>query len=442
MTTLREFAVLILVLSSQRAGAADDTGAGWVLTTADFRSSTVTLKSIDPAGARVIADAAQQAERLVPMDDFLQLERPLPAPVAAAQQGRFLLHLVGGDRLAGEPGAIQGEQLVWKNAAAGEVRVSMSRAIAITKAGQHPPERRPPEDVVTLANGDAVRGIITAVQGGKISVQRANSPDLLAIPVDSVASVQFAATGGGKAPGTPGAAGATGFRLHLGDGSSLPAAALTLADGKLSADLGDGKARPFDLSRVASIEQVNGPASWLTDRQPAENVYVPYFGTDQDFPARMDQTVDGGRYLHFGGRTFRRGIGVHSYSRLVYPLDGQYAAFRVQYAVDERLARADMTVRVKLDDKVVHEKQQVRAGTLSPVIFADLAGAKRLALEVDYGGGADVQDRLVWLEPALLRRKPAEEPKAPAPAPAPASAPEPPKPQAAPGAPQADGGAR
>ena len=114
----------------------------------------------------------------------------------------------------------------------------------------------------------------------------------------------------------------------------------------------------------------------------------------------------------------------------------------MQYAVDDRLARADMTVRIKLDDKVVHEKQAVRAGALSPVIVADLAGAKRLTLEVDYGGGTDVQDRLVWLEPALLRRKPAEEPKIESPAPAPGPAPETAKPQAAPAGPRADGAAR
>jgi hypothetical protein len=246
------------------------------------------------------------------------------------------------------------------------------------------------------------------------------------VPVESLASVQFAATGGASAG--PGAGSeARGYRLRLGDGSSLPAKTLTLAGGKLSADLGDGKPRPFDLARVASIEQVNGPASWLTGRQPAENVYLPYFGTGQDFPARMSPATDGGRDLRFGGRSFRRGIAVHAYSRLVYALDGQYAAFRVQYAVDDRMAHADMTVRIKLDDKIVHEKQNVRAGTLSPVIFADLGGGKRLTLEVDYGGGTDVQDRLVWLEPALLRRKPAPEPKAaaPVPAPAPVAAPAP-----------------
>ena len=238
------------------------------------------------------------------------------------------------------------------------------------------------------------------------------------MPVDSVASVQFAATAGAAPPaaGTaPPAAGgaARAFRLRLGDGSSLPAASLTLAGDKLMADLGDGKPRPLDLARVGAIEQVNGPASWLSGRQPSQSLYVPYFGQGQDFPARINQAVDGSSDLRFDGKTFRRAIGVHAYSKLVYPLDGQYAAFRTQYAVDERLGRADMTVRVKLDDKVVHEKQNVRAGTLSPVVTVDLAKAKTLTLEVDYGGGTDVQDRLVWLEPALLKQKPAQEPPAP-----------------------------
>ena len=400
-------AFLTVVLGGAASGAdgdpaADDSAAGWVLTTADFRSTGVVFKAIDPSGIKV-ADAGQGADRVVGMDDFLQLERATPAaPATTGQQGRFVLHLLGGDQVAGEPAAIRGEQLAWTNAAAGELLVPMSRAVALTKPGQQPPERRPTEDVVTLANGDAVRGIIAGIEGGKISVQRADSPDPLAVPIESVQSVQFAAAAGAGG----GAAGkeAKGFRLRLADGSSLPAASLALAGGKLSADLGDGKPRPFDLPRVVAIEQVNGPASWLTGRQPVESVYVPYFGTGKDFPARMSQSAGGGRDLHYGGK-----------------------AFRVQYAVDERLTHADMAVRVKLDDRIVHENAHARAGTLSPVIVADLGGAKRLTLEVDYGGGTDVQDRLVWLDPALLRRKPAEEP-APVPATFPASAPAPAKP--------------
>ena len=63
-------------------------------------------------------------------------------------------------------------------------------------------------------------------------------------------------------------------------------------------------------------------------------------------------------------------------------------------------------VRIKLDDKVVYEKQHVRSGSLSSPIVQDLNGAKTLIFEVD-GGSAYAQDALDWIEPALLK-KPAE----------------------------------
>jgi hypothetical protein len=407
---MRIVLTMLLLLPAVAAGGQET----WTLTTADFRSFPVTLRGIEASGVRVAdpappgqgaAGQSPAGERVVPMDEFLQVERPVQP---AAQEGKFVLHLTGGDQLAGEPTSIAGEQLVWASSAAGEVRVPLSRAAAITKAGRRPPERPQAEDVVTLANGDTVRGIIAGVEGGRVLVQRPDAAEPLPVPVDSIQSVQFAAT---AAPaGAGGGRDARGFRLRLGDGSSIPATSVTLDAGKLNADLGDGKPRPIDLSRVAGVEQVNGPAAWLSGRRPSENLYVPFFGTGQDFPARMDAAADGSRELRFGGRLFTRAIGVHAYSRLTWPLDGSYAAFRTQYAVDERLAHADMTVRIKAGDKVVHERQGVRAGTLSPVVVVDLAGAKTLTLEVDYGSGTDVQDRLVWLEPALLRKKPGAEP--------------------------------
>jgi hypothetical protein len=401
MVSFRITATVIWV--SLVAAAAARAQDSWTLTTADFRNASVSLKGIDSNAVKV--SESGQGDRTVPMDEFLQLERTLPA---SAQQGKFVLHLAGGDQLAGEPVSISGEQLVWTNAAAGELRVPMSRVAAMTRPGQQPPDRRTNEDVVTLNNGDAVRGIIAGIEGGKVSVQRPDATDPTPVPVDSIAKIQFAST---AAPGAA-AAGSRSFRIRLADGSSLPARALTLDNGKLSADLGDGKPRPMDLARVAAVEQINGPAAWLSGRPPAESVYVPFFGNGQEYPARMDATVEGSKDLRFGGKTFRRAVGVHAYSKLTWPLDGTYAAFRTQYAVDERLTQADMTVRIRVGDKVVHEKQNVRGGTLSPVITVDLAGAKSMTLEVDYGSGTDVQDRLVWLEPALLKKKPALAPAA------------------------------
>jgi hypothetical protein len=157
--------------------------------------------------------------------------------------------------------------------------------------------------------------------------------------------------------------------------------------------------------------------SWLSSRAPEQVVQVPYFGTLQ-WPTRMDATV-GGRPIQFAGRTYSRGIGVHAYSRIDYALNGgAYAAFRTQYAIaqEEKRQFADVTVRIRIDGATVHEQASVKADTLSPVVLIDFPqGAKKLTLEVDYGQANDTQDRFNWIEPALLREKPAPIVEDPAP---------------------------
>jgi len=163
--------------------------------------------------------------------------------------------------------------------------------------------------------------------------------------------------------------------------------------------------RPITVSAVAGIEQVNGPVSWLTSRAPSEDVQVPFVASAAAgalWRTRIDTDVAGAPLL-VAGRTFKRGIGVHSYSRLVYPLDGAYKAFRTRYGINDSLTRADVTVRILAGGKVVHEAKNVRPGVLSPVVSLDLGSAKTITLEVDFGAGYDVQDRLNWIEPALLR---------------------------------------
>src|SRR5438552_14085342 len=96
-----------------------------------------------------------------------------------------------------------------------------------------------------------------------------------------------------------------------------------------------------------------------------------------------------------------------------YALGGSYEAMRTQYAIaqDEKRQYADVTVRIKLDGKVVHEQEHLKADFLAPMVLVDLPkSAKVLTLEVDYGAANDTQDRFNWIEPALLRKKPTSQP--------------------------------
>ncbi len=370
--------------------------AQWTLTAADFRSRAVTLKSIDAAGVHV--GTAGEQDAVIPFVQFLDVTRPLPA---TQPSGAFVVHLVGGDQLSGEPVGIKGNDLVFSSPTLGEIPLPMKRLVALTRAGVAMTEGRRREDVVTLTNGDTLKGIITDIANGEITVQTdaANST----VPASSVSQIGFAASAGGSAI-------ANGFRVRFDDGSSLVTPALKVEADKIELDFRQGAGHPVDLDRVASIEQINGPVSWLSSRPTIENIYIPFIGSPRTDVAQMDRNWSGQDIIRFDSQPFAHGIGVHSYSRLSWELDGTFTTFRTRYAIDTKDAnpRADVTLRILLDGKPVYDKAHVRAGTLSPVIVQSLDGAKKLTLEVDYGDNMDTQDRLNWIEPALLKQKPPE----------------------------------
>lgn len=398
---------------------------GWVLTTADFRTQPVALESVDDRSVSAIP-VGQTMPVSTPFAGFLQLDR---ATQPAAAQERFTLHLRNGDRLAGAPAGYEAEQFVWSNAQLGQMRIPLKLVRGIVRTGKTVDglEQARTDDLVAMSNGDSAKGIFTELAGDKVKMDAAGAA--VEVPLSAVDYIHFApiAGGGGPAPATTGPA----FRVRLADGSTLTSTKLKVAEDQIEFALAaDGAARKLPLAAVAAIEQLNGPVSWLSSRSPAQVVQVPFL-SQQPKPTRMDAALgerpftDGPRPLQFGSKAYARGIGVHAYSRVDYELDGTYAAFRTQYAVaNGKNQLADVTVRIKLDGRTVHEAEHVRANNLSPVVLIDLPkAAKMLTLEVDYGDANDAQDRFNWLEPALLKKKPLPPPPPAKPVPPPATLP-------------------
>jgi len=115
-----------------------------------------------------------------------------------------------------------------------------------------------------------------------------------------------------------------------------------------------------------------------------------------------------GRSLAVSGRSFAKGFGCHSRTRLEFTLTPQKAQFEAWVGVaDEVLDLADrgaIQFAVVLDGKEAWRSAVLRAGEpavkVGPIA---LAGAKTLALVTDFGEGEDVADRGVWGEALLLR---------------------------------------
>ncbi|MDQ3440763.1 MAG: NPCBM/NEW2 domain-containing protein [Planctomycetota bacterium] len=389
------FAVLAL-LQLQAPALAQAT---WTLTTADFETQSINLASIDESGAKITRVHGGD-QSTIPWPQILQLDRSAASvtgasPTTKPEGSKFTLYLANGDRVAGDAVGLEGETLGWSSPAAGRVDVKLKQVLAIARAGETPPRRDPQRtaDVVFLTNGDTARGLLSAIDKTGLSVQAEGNA--VPVPWDAVRAVALASVATDEATKNE-----RGVRVTLADGSVLSSPAFTLAGDKATLGAGDAK-RDLPASAVVAVEQVNGPVAWLSSLPPIENVQTPFLETI--FPARMDRTVRGD-VIRFGDRTFPRGIGVHAYSRLVWklPEGNRYKTFRTQYAIDGDKPYANVTVRVKLDDKVVHETQDFVAGKLADVVQAPLAGAKTLTLEVDYGKTYDVQDRFNWIEPALL----------------------------------------
>ena len=391
----RRLAWCACVVAVARPAAAWADG-GWLVTTADFRTQAADVRGVTADAVRLAA--ADGSTRDLPLTQFVSAQR---VGVAPPPPPRFTLVLAGGDRLVGEPAGVTGETMAWAEPVLGRVPVGLGRMVAIGKGSTAvAADERPKQDVVTLANGDTVAGVLTGGDGAKLTVQSADGTPV-DVPLANVARVAFANAGGGAVP--KGA-----FRVRLADGSALTAAGLTVDGSRatITPVVKGAKAVTADLSAVVALEQLDGPVAWLSRRTPTESVQVPYVGGSAAWPARFDAAVDGGP-LTVDGRAYDHGIGVHAYSRLSFAVDPAFTGFRTQYAIDSRRGAprllADVTVRVKVDGRVVHEAAHVRAGAISPVVRVDLTGAKVLTLECDYGPAGDAQAHLNWLQPALLR---------------------------------------
>jgi len=366
----------------------------WTLTDAQFRSSAIQLDSIDAQGIHPGGNSAGAAA--ISWNNFLDLSRSGPAAVGPAS--RYDLFLSGGDRISGEPIGLTDDKLRWKSPILGELDLSSNRLVGIARGGAplQGLEDSRSDDVVRLSNGDMTHGIVTQISAAGVTLQAADATPTLAW--DAIGAVLF------STPGSPEANQRRAFRVRFSDETSITATQLSLSGGKLKLDLDSKTSRDVDLSAVTSIEQMNGPMSWLTQHRPVQNIYRPFFA--ENFPTRFDRSFDGTQTIHERFAQFHHGIGCHSYSKLVYDLDGTYAAFRTQFVVDSDSPLADVTVRVLLDEKAVVERKNAKAGRIEPPIVVPLGDGKKLALEVDYGENYATEGRFAWLDPALLRVMP------------------------------------
>jgi len=155
------------------------------------------------------------------------------------------------------------------------------------------------------------------------------------------------------------------------------------------------------LRQVVRMDTRNGRLTYLSDLTPARVEQVPYF--DRIIPFRVDRSLTGGK-LKMSDGDFSKGIAMHSRCVLHYDVAGRYEKFRSRLGFQApEGASGEAAVRVLGDGKTLFEEADLRGDQKPRSIDLNIAGVKRLTLEVDFGQGQDVADHVVWGSARLLR---------------------------------------
>lgn len=324
---------------------------------------------------------------------------------AIQEAGLPAVWLAGGDVLRGAlvGGDDAGDQLELQSPVFDRVVVPVDRVLALTRSGEPRPEQ------LVLPEGVA-EGLFVRAKLGY---------DLVTGSVHQFGArgVRFAANGQAE-PTWRALDDLVGLRIAdpLPRDGSAQALLWTRTGDRLSVDVvggtADGLQVQLEQGRPAVVRWRDvaslcwlGRAIHLSDQEPVQVVEA---GSDGEvlYPWQRDRAVLGGP-LVAGGRSFGKGLGVHSLSRLVFRVPDGVASFWTRVALDDTAAalplRPAVAARVLVDQQVVWSNAELRPGA-EPVDVGLLPvrPGQRLVLEVEFGPGLDLGDRAAWLLPVFL----------------------------------------
>lgn len=357
------------------------------------------------------------AERELPLSEVLTLHGAPPQPSA-----RVRVRLAGGDELRGElrAGDADGESFTLWSDVLGERRIPVDRLAVLEFLDRIPVGSRPrsvearrsgfavPADT---ASGEAVfrraqrgfdmvvgeihrfadDGVVFKVGAQPPALQRYDELSAIALREGSapaIAADAWLLTRGGDHVGV-GFLGATahGFRVRLEDGAELE----------------------LPSRAVCALTFLDPGRRFLSSLEPIavdEHSYFAESGETQ-WPFARDRAVTG-EFLAVGGLASGVGIGVHSRSRLTWRVPDGFTHFVAMVGLDDSVrdlaVRPDARIVVRVDDVVVLERDSLRGPAVPEALgrVAAPAGAT-LTLEVDFGAGLDLGDRVDWLAAAFVR---------------------------------------
>jgi hypothetical protein len=249
------------------------------------------------------------------------------------------------------------------------------------------------QDVLLLDNGDEVSGRVTAI--GEDGIELEGTAGKLKLSIDRIVALAFDPSL--VQPPPP-----KGPRIMIGfnDGSRAIVSGLVVSQGKAQLTLAGNRAAEADADAIVFLQPLGGRVQYLSDLKPTGYKHVPFLELPWEY--RLDRNVLG-TGLRSQGQLFPRGIGMHSASRMTFPLDGRHKRFAAEAAVDERAGSGGSVVfRVFVDAQQRYASPVVRGGDSPVPVSVEIPRiARSLSLIVDFADRGDELDYADWLNARL-----------------------------------------
>ena len=393
-------ACLILVLFAKVPLGAVETAP--LARTLEGQTFAAKLLKVDADGTITFDDDGRQ--HTVPVAELIAWSNPAE-PLRGAQ-----VFTTDGSLLIGEAALIDDEDLVVLTALVGTVRLPLEIVRGVVF---QPPANREQRDRLAaqvrsaegdtdrliFTNGDQLTGTVLGLEELKILLE--TDAGSTKIEVDKIAALVFNPT-----LLAPNDTHILRVLVGLRDGTLLAATSLSAAEDTMWAKLAGGVEIESDApGEIVSLQTLGGQATYLSDMTEHRFRHVPYL--DLSWPFHKDHNVLGGR-LRAGGRLYNKGLGMHSAARLTYRLDGPYRRFEAELAIDEAAGfQGSVVFRVFTSAgqtwQEVYNSPVIRSDAKPVPMSVDLAGARAIALVVDFSERGDQQDHADWLDARLIR---------------------------------------
>lgn len=353
-----------------------------------------------------------QGERVtLPFDSLLEVRFAKSGVAGTPQANNLSVQLSDGSKLGCSQVILKDRTLVVQTLAAGpiEAPVTAARAIcfreldgAIAEKWNDLSTSQPERDLLIVRNGDVLdrlEGTVSALDEKTLTFLAGDTPVAIDRTKPKLFGVVFSHS--------PAKEVAALCDLKLKSGDHLSVASLKFDSDEIRAGLTSGASVSISTENIEAIDFGRSKIDYLSDIEPRETRHTPLIGTtdlDSVFIVRRDHSDAGPETpIRIDGKSYSRGLVIHSKTELDYRLNGNYRRFAAVAGI-EQLVRPNghVVLTISADGKNLFSSEVT--GTQPPVpLDLDISGARVLTISVDFGEDWDIADHLALGDARLIK---------------------------------------